>query len=86
MSSFASLKKSSGNLEKLSKAIEQLNSSEGGKSDDNFWRPEVDKAGNGMATIRFLPAPPQDGEDGLPRVKIFSHGFQAAGGWLIDIV
>jgi len=84
MSSFASLKKSSGNLEKLSKAIEQLNSSEGGKSDDNFWRPEVDKAGNGMATIRFLPAPPQDGEDGLPWVKIFSHGFQAAGGWLID--
>jgi hypothetical protein len=85
MSSFASLKKSSGNLEKLTKAIEQLNSSsEGGKSDDKFWRPEVDKAGNGMATIRFLPAPPADGEDGLPWVKVFSHGFQGPGGWLID--
>ena len=85
MSSFASLKKSSGNLEKLTKAIEQLNSSsEGGKSDDKFWRPEVDKAGNGMATIRFLPAPPQDGDDGLPWVKVFSHGFQGPGGWLID--
>ena len=85
MSNFASLKKSSSNLEKLTKAIEQLNSSsEGGKSDDKFWRPEVDKAGNGMATFRFLPAPPQDGDDGLPWVKVFSHGFQGPGGWLID--
>ena len=85
MSSFATLKKSSGNLEKLTKAIEQLNSStEGGKSDDRYWRPEVDKAGNGMAVIRFLPAPAQDGDDGLPWVKVFSHGFQGPGGWLID--
>ena len=85
MSDFSKLKKSSGNLEKLTKAIEQLNSSsEGGKSDDKFWRPEVDKAGNGMATFRFLPAPPQDGDEGLPWVKVFSHGFQGPGGWLID--
>ena len=85
MSDFSKLKKSSGNLEKLTKAIEQLNSSsEGGKSEDKFWRPEVDKAGNGMAVIRFLPAPPQDGDDGLPWVKVFSHGFQGPGGWLID--
>jgi len=85
MTDFSKLKKSSGNLEKLTKAIEQLNSSsEGGKSDDKYWRPEVDKAGNGMATIRFLPAPPADGEDGLPWVKVFSHGFQGPGGWLID--
>jgi len=85
MSDFAKLKKSSGNLDKLTKAIEALNSSEGGKSDkDLFWRPEVDKAGNGMATIRFLPAPGVDGDDGLPWVKIFSHGFQGPGGWLID--
>jgi hypothetical protein len=85
MSDFSKLKRSSGNLEKLTKAIEQLNSSsEGGKSDDKFWRPEIDKAGNGMATIRFLPAPPQDGDDGLPWVKVFSHGFQGPGGWLID--
>ena len=85
MSDFAKLKRGSGNLDKLTKAIEQLNaSSEGGKSDDKFWRPEVDKAGNGMATIRFLPAPPADGDDGLPWVKVFSHGFQGPGGWLID--
>ena len=85
MSDFAKLKRGSGNLDKLTKAIEALNaSSEGGKSDDKYWRPEVDKAGNGMATFRFLPAPPQDGDDGLPWVKVFSHGFQGPGGWLID--
>ena len=85
MTSFANLKRSSGNLEKLSKAIEQLNSSsESADKSDNFWKPEVDKAGNGQATIRFLPASAIDGEDALPWVKIFSHGFQGPGGWLID--
>jgi len=85
MSNFANLKKSSGNLDKLTKAIEALSASTDGKSDsDNFWKPEVDKAGNGMATIRFLPAPAVDGDDGLPWVKIYSHGFQGPGGWLID--
>ena len=84
--SFANLKRQSGNLDKLSKAIEALStSSEGGsEKSDNYWRPEVDKSGNGMATIRFLPASEKDGEDGLPWVKIFSHGFQGPGGWLID--
>ena len=84
--SFSNLKRQSGNLDKLSKAIEALNTtSEGGsEKSDNFWRPEVDKAGNGMATIRFLPASEKDGEDGLPWVKVFSHGFQGPGGWLID--
>ena len=84
MSSFASLKKSSGNLDKLKQKIEALNASDSKSDKENFWKPEVDKAGNGMATIRFLPAPPQDGDDGLPWVKIFSHGFQGPGGWLID--
>ena len=84
MVDFAKLKKQSGNLDKLTKAVEALNSSEsGGSRDENYWKCEVDKAGNGMATIRFLPAPPQD-EDGLPWAKIFSHGFQGPGGWLID--
>lgn len=76
--SFANLKRQSGNLDKLSKAIEALNtSSEGGsEKSDNFWRPEVDKSGNGMATIRFLPASEKDGDDGLPWVKIFSTVFK----------
>lgn len=84
MSSFSNLKTSSGNLDKLKQKIEALNSSDTKSDKENYWKPEVDKAGNGMATIRFLPAPPQDGDDGLPWVKIFSHGFQGPGGWLID--
>jgi hypothetical protein len=83
--SFANLKRQSGNLDKLKNAVEALNqSSEGNDKIDNFWKPEVDKAGNGMAVIRFLPASEKDGEDGLPWAKIFSHGFQGPGGWLID--
>ena len=85
MVDFSKLKKGSGNLDKLKKSIEALNASSGDASEkEKFWRPEVDKAGNGMATIRFLPAAPVDGEDGLPWVKIFGHGFQGPGGWLID--
>ena len=85
MVDFSKMKKSSGNLDKLKTAVEALNASSEGASDkEKFWRPEVDKAGNGMATIRFLPASPADGEDGLPWVKIFGHGFQGPGGWLID--
>ena len=82
--SFANLKRTSGNLDKLTKAIEKLGSSESNNSNDNYWKPEVDKVGNGMATFRFLPTPSVDGDDGLPWVKIFSHGFQGPGGWLID--
>ena len=85
MSNFASLKSSS-NLDKLTKAIEQLNSNQGSQdsNEDNFWRPEVDKAGNGYAVIRFLPAPAVDGDDGLPWTKIYTHGFQGPGGWYIE--
>jgi hypothetical protein len=85
MNSFANLKRQSGNLDKLSKAIEALNTnSESADKETNFWRPQVDKAGNGMAIIRFLPAPGADGDDSLPWVKVHSHGFQGPGGWLID--
>ena len=82
---FSKMKKSSGNLDKLKTAVEALSSSSESSSDkEKFWRPEVDKAGNALATIRFLPASPADGEDGLPWVKIFGHGFQGPSGWLID--
>ena len=49
--------------------------------DDRFWRPELDKSGNGMAVVRFLPAP--DGED-LPWARSWNHGFQGPGGWYIE--
>jgi hypothetical protein len=85
MSSFANLKRNRSSLEKLSKAVEATQSSgEGSKDDNRFWQPEVDKAGNGMAVIRFLPAPGVDGDDALPWVRVFSHGFQGPGGWFID--
>jgi len=85
MVDFSNLKRQSGNLDKLKTAVEALNqTSEGSDKSDNYWKPEVDKAGNGMAVIRFLPASATDGDDALPWVKIFSHGFQGPGGWLID--
>ena len=52
------------------------------QSEDNrFWKPEVDKSGNGYAIIRFLPAPA--GED-VPFVRVWDHGFQGPGGWYIE--
>ncbi len=80
--SFASLKKQSslGSLTaKLVKEVEKTNKVSSG--DERLWKPEVDKAGNGYAVIRFLPAP--DGED-LPWVKMYSHAFQGPGGWYIE--
>ena len=86
MSSFANLKRNRNDLAKLTKAIEATTqaSEAGSKEDTRFWQPEVDKAGNGMAVIRFLPAPQADGDDALPWVRVFSHGFQGPGGWFID--
>jgi hypothetical protein len=81
MSSFAALKKNS-SLDKLTKALEQTNKQN--KGDDRYWKPTVDKAGNGSAVIRFLDTPEVDGEDGLPWVQLFSHGFEGPGGWYIE--
>jgi hypothetical protein len=81
--SFSDLKKQSklGSLTaKLVKEVEKLSSGES-SIDDRFWKPEVDKVGNGFATIRFLPAP--EGEE-LPWTKIWSHAFQGPGGWYIE--
>jgi hypothetical protein len=84
MSSFANLKRGRSDLSKLTKAIEATTQSSEGGADDRFWKPSVDKAGNGMAVLRFLPAPQADGDDALPWIRVFSHGFQGPGGWLID--
>ena len=80
--SFSDLKKKSslGSLtSKLISEVEKMNTS--GGSDERIWKPEVDKAGNGFAVIRFLPAP--EGEE-LPWAKVYSHAFQGTGGWFID--
>ena len=81
--SFADLKKQSraGSLtDKLIKQVEKLNSGESG-GDDRFWKPEVDKGGNGYAVVRFLPAP--EGCE-LPWAQVWSHAFQGPGGWYIE--
>ena len=86
MSSFANLKRNRSSLDKLTKAIEEStsNTESSSKEDNRFWQPQVDKSGNGMAVIRFLPAPAVDGDEALPWVRVFSHGFQGPGGWFID--
>ena len=78
--SFSSLKQNkSAAFSKLQKSLEQT--TKVGSVDERFWRPTVDKAGNGFAIIRFLPA--SDGED-MPFVKMYSHAFQGPGGWYIE--
>lgn len=82
--SFAELKKSrQSTLDTLTKELTKLQAPSGGSDDDSrFWKPTVDKAGNGMATIRFLPSP--EGED-MPFVRVFSHGFKGPTGlWYIE--
>lgn len=66
--------------EKLLKEAEKLNSNS--YSDDtNTFKLETDKAGNGKAILRFLPAPA--GEES-PFVKLYNHGFQVNNKWLIE--
>jgi len=81
---FANLKKQSrlGSLtSKLTTEIEKMNKGGTGGADERLWKLEVDKAGNGYAIIRFLPAP--EGEE-LPWAKVWSHAFQGPGGWYIE--
>ena len=79
--SFKDLKKKSGSFEKLQAELEKTNNPVTSFADDRFWKPELDKSGNGYAVIRFLPQP--TGED-LPWVRIWSHAFKGPGGWYIE--
>ena len=46
----------------------------------HIWKPTVDKAGNGYAVIRFLPA-----EGDVPWVRYWDHGFKGdTGKWYIE--
>ena len=82
-SSLSALKRSNnldtlmGELSKVAEPQRQTNSYQ----DDRFWKPELDKSGNGYAVFRFLPA--VQGED-LPWARLWSHAFQGPGGWLIE--
>jgi hypothetical protein len=79
--SFAELKKQrAASREKLTK---ELTKQKGGgyEKDERYWYPEQDKAGNGFAIVRFLPAP--EGED-VPFVRLWEHRFEGPGGWYIE--
>lgn len=77
-----SLKNSNRSTEKLTQALAQTQKKF--QKDERYWQLTVDKAGNGYAIIRFLDAPKVDGEDGVPFVQLWSHGFQGPGGWYIE--
>ena len=79
--SFGNLKaRSSESFDKLNTQLQALNTSKP-SADERFWKLEVDKAQNGYAIIRFLPAP--EGE-ASPFVRMWDHGFQGEGGWYIE--
>ena len=67
-------------LDKVSK----LNSSQNKKfdnEDERFWKPEVDKAGNGYAVIRFLP---NHEDEEMPTIMYYDHFFQGQAGWYVE--
>ena len=70
-------------LDKLRAAMESASPTGEKKSfsDDNYWKPELDKSGNGYAVVRFLPTPT---DEEMPWVSYFDHGFQGPGGWYIE--
>ena len=50
--------------------------------DERLWKPQVDKAGNGYAVIRFLPA---SKDEEMPWVRVWNHAFQGpTGQWYIE--
>lgn len=83
---FETLKSSSSNFDKITKALEknlgpedQANKNK--YQDDRLWKPELDKTGNGYAVIRFLPA---SNNEEMPWQRVWSHAFQDKGGWYIE--
>jgi hypothetical protein len=73
--------KSSFDLNKLVDAAKEVSEGSSNKVDERFWRPTVDKAGNGYAVIRFLPSPDTE----LPWTRYWSHGFKGpTGKWYIE--
>tara|TARA_Y100000356_G_C11240608_1_gene280685 strand:- start:1 stop:879 length:879 start_codon:yes stop_codon:yes gene_type:complete len=75
---------SSDAISKLLAAAEKAGGGTEKKSygDEREWKPTVDKAGNGYAVLRFLPA--AEGQD-TPWVRYWDHGFKGpTGRWYIE--
>lgn len=83
MVNFADLKKNrQQSIDKLTNELQKMNTNSSKTEDNRFWTPTVDKAGNGSATIRFLPATE---ENGVFFVRIFDHAFKGpTGKWYIE--
>ena len=82
--SFQNLKRNRDQISKLVQAAESVGGSTEKKSyvDERVWKPTVDKAGNGYAVLRFLPA--SEGAE-LPWVRYWDHGFKGPTGlWYIE--
>ena len=82
--SFENLKRNRDQISKLVQAAESVGGSTETKSyvDERLWKPTVDKAGNGYAVLRFLPA--TEGAE-LPWVRYWDHGFKGPTGlWYIE--
>jgi hypothetical protein len=82
--SFSNLKRNRNSINDLVSAANVDNSPKEKKSyaDERQWKPTVDKAGNGYAVIRFLPA--AEGNE-LPWVRYWDHGFKGpTGQWYIE--
>jgi hypothetical protein len=84
MVDFSSLRNKS--LDNLKKQFDNIQT-KGFKSDERYWTLTRDKADNGSAVIRFLPAPPADLErnpDAGPFIRYWDHAFKGPGGWYIE--
>jgi len=84
--SFENLKRNRDQISKLVQAAEAAGGSAPAEKknygDDRIWKPTVDKAGNGYAVLRFLPA--TEGVE-LPWVRYWDHGFKGpTGQWYIE--
>ena len=81
--SIAALKRSKSNLDVLVQELSKVAPPREKQSftDDRFWKPELDKSGNGYAVFRFLPAVK---DEDLPWARLWSHAFQGPGGWYIE--
>ena len=73
-------RKSVGSISELTKKLETAEK-KNSYQDDRFWKPTLDKASNGMAVFRFLPAP--ENED-MPWAKLYTHAFKVGGRWYIE--
>lgn len=84
--SFANLKRNRDQISNLLQAAESVggggDNNKKSYTDERMWKPTVDKAGNGYAVLRFLPA--NEGQD-VPWVRYWDHGFKGPQGqWYIE--